>query len=163
MSALGSVFLGDVQRQRILSTSTPPSSPPPNLSPSAVSHFPDVLTPSMANKKEKNTPSQISPTLSLDLRIRWLETLLYGTKQDGKPRVLENSHASLLRGIEDLQHKIDNVVQGNESLQRFMDHCEISSLPFSGTGLIRVRRAACPSTNTVIRAVWYHPHLTTAI
>ncbi|KAK7687629.1 hypothetical protein QCA50_008843 [Cerrena zonata] len=123
MSALGSIFLGDVQRQRILASSTPPSSPPPSVSPSAISHFPDILNLSPKHR-DQPAPSQISPALSLDLRVRWLETLLFGAKQDCKTRGVEISNPSLLRGIEDLQHKIDTIVQGNDGLRRFMEHYE---------------------------------------
>jgi len=100
MSALGSVFLGDVQRHRILS-STPPSSPPLNGEAPAASseHLEDVLesldgTESPAKTSTSPTdptrtradqphaaPTTIDPVLSLELRLRWLEALLLGVRQ----------------------------------------------------------------------------------
>ena len=141
MSALGSVFLGDFQRQRILS-STPPSSPPPSVSPSTMSHFPDsdILGPA-PSKRDQPPPSHISPTLSLDLRIRWLETLLFGAKQDNKARKLEASASSLLRGIEELRHRVDTIVQGNEGLRRFMDHCKDTTTEL-GTPILTFRQTS---------------------
>ncbi|TCD69105.1 hypothetical protein EIP91_008747 [Steccherinum ochraceum] len=122
MTGFGSVFLGDVQRSRILSTSTPPSSPPPDLSPSAQQftgiHF-DSLD-EMENPTEP--PTTIAPALSMDLRIRWLETLVNGTKQGA------NSHGrtnvSLVRGVEELKRRLDGIVHSSEGLRRFMDHYE---------------------------------------
>ncbi|KAH8103906.1 hypothetical protein BXZ70DRAFT_1005463 [Cristinia sonorae] len=123
-TGFGSVFLGDFQRQRILSTSTPPSSPPPDISPST-QHFSDIAIDTI-DEMDTPAPSQppptIPPALSLDLRIRWLETLVYGTKQTTKAQ--DAQHVSLVRGVEDLQRKLDSIVHSSEGLRRFIDHYE---------------------------------------
>ena len=77
-------------------------------------------------EEESKKPPVISPALSLDLRIRWLETLLYGARQEGMERkhVQAKSGESLTRRAEELQHKLDEVLQANDGLRRFMEHCE---------------------------------------
>ncbi|KAG5634510.1 hypothetical protein H0H81_001703 [Sphagnurus paluster] len=139
MASIGSVFLGDVQRHRILSnTSTPPSSPPPSSPPpSSISAvFPSRPSPksqaqprrnmSMESEIEKPTPpASIDPALALDLRLRWLEALLLGvnTARDkkGKDRQpAELAGSTLSRTAEDLQRRLDAVVEGNDGLKRFM-------------------------------------------
>lgn len=73
-------------------------------------------------------PPPVPPTLSLDLRLRWLEALLLGARPD----VAERKHAetkagqTVARSVEDLQRKLDMIVQGNDGLRKFMDHCNYS-------------------------------------
>ncbi|KAI0759202.1 hypothetical protein BD413DRAFT_289026 [Trametes elegans] len=134
MTAIGSVFLGDVQRQRVLSSSTPPSSPPPNLGSNGAPHsFSDVdLDDTDDNQPYHPAPPSISPALSLELRLRWLETLLFGAKhgaveQAAKPganidKLKEGE--SLTRRAEELQRRLDSVVQNSDGLKRFMDRYE---------------------------------------
>jgi hypothetical protein len=111
MSAqIGSVFLGDVQRQRILSP-TPPSSPDP----APAKKFVPTKQPSTSQK-----PPTITPELSLELRLRWLEALLYGVKPKDKP--LEKGE-TLLRNAQHIQKRLDDLVQNNDSLRKFMDQC----------------------------------------
>ncbi|EJF63995.1 hypothetical protein DICSQDRAFT_159938 [Dichomitus squalens LYAD-421 SS1] len=135
MSHIGSVFLGDVQRHRHLSTSTPPSSPPPNVGSSATFSFSDVDLDDADQQKPPATqvaPPSISPALSLELRLRWLETLLFGAKHDvpeqsGKGGVKAEKlkdGESLTRRAEDLQRRLDSVAQSNDALKRFMDRYE---------------------------------------
>lgn len=81
-------------------------------------HF-DTIIATAPNPTEP--PPTIAPALSLDLRIRWLETLVYGTKQSGKGH--ERTSASLLRGVEELQRRLDAIVHSSEGLRRFMEHC----------------------------------------
>ncbi|KAI0925049.1 hypothetical protein AcW2_005746 [Taiwanofungus camphoratus] len=129
---IGSVFLGDVQRrQRLLSSSTPPSSPPPHLSPSSMmSSFHDLDFDIPKETRPNVTRPTVPPELSLDLRLRWLETLLYGSRSDGherkdRPKGPElKSGDTLTRRAEELQRKLDSVVQSNEGLRKFMDHYE---------------------------------------
>jgi len=106
MSAIGSVFLGDFQRHRILSSSTPPSSPPPDQMNVAfasqsleqlVEPLDDVeselsseqltaaVTP-LLQPEPSTVPPVIDSALSLELRLRWLEALLLGVRQDAKDR-----------------------------------------------------------------------------
>ena len=111
MSAqIGSVFLGDVQRHRILSP-TPPSSPDPV----PTKKFVPAKQPSTSQK-----PPTITPQLSLELRVRWLEALLYGVKAKEKP--LEKGE-TLLRNAQQIQKRLDYLVQNNDSLRKFMYQC----------------------------------------
>lgn len=139
---IGSVFLGDVQRHRLLSGSTPPSSPPPpSLSPSSTAAQP---FPSEVYESPKQSPATIpppppptiEPVQSLELRLRWLEALLYGVKPEktvnhhrrGSPGTHDKAHGlkngeTLVRSTEELQRKLNAVVEGNDGLRRFMSHC----------------------------------------
>ena len=111
MSAhIGSVFLGDVQRRRILSP-TPPSSPDPVQA----KKFLPAKQPPTSQK-----PPTITPELSLELRLRWLEALLHGAKPKDKP--LEKGE-TLLRSAQQIQKRLDGLVQNNDSLRKFMDQC----------------------------------------
>lgn len=130
MSHIGSVFLGDVQRQQRI-FGTPPSSPPGHpQSPRKYSPSPEPLSLPMDNPPPSTAPPlpKISSEVSLDLRVRWLETLLYGSKQDPKERRGTRADAknstTLVRGVEDLQNRLSAIVQTNEGLKRFIDHCE---------------------------------------
>lgn len=134
MTAIGSVFLGDVQRHRLLSTSTPPSSPPPHLTANGALHsFSDVDLDDLDDGKPPTAaPPSISPMLSLELRLRWLETLLFGAKHDtpeqaakagAKVEKLKDGD-TLARRAEGLQRRLDSVVQNSDGLKRFVDRCE---------------------------------------
>jgi hypothetical protein len=141
MAAIGSVFLGDIQQRlhRIASASSasPPSSPSPGQSPSAMTnllHIPPIHSvPSSTAAKtapDADTLPGIRPVLSLELRLRWLEAILLGIRQDAKDRKGKDKvHAlksgeSLLRVAEDIQTRLDAIVQSNDGLRRFMDHCQ---------------------------------------
>ena len=116
MSAqIGSVFLGDVQKHRILSP-TPPSSPDP----APTKKFAPAKQSPMPQK-----PPTITPELSLELRLRWLEALLYGVKSKDKP--LEKGE-TLLRNAQQVQKRLDDLVQNNDSLRKFMDQCACPSI-----------------------------------
>lgn len=154
MSHIGSVFLGDVQRHRHLSTSTPPSSPPPNatVGPGATYSFSDVDLDDTDQAKPPGTqpaPPSISPALSLELRLRWLETLLFGAKHDlqeqsgkggAKAEKLRDGE-TLTRRAEELQRRLDGVAQSNDALKRFMDRCECANSNWSCA-------PHCPCSNT---------------
>ncbi|EMD38823.1 hypothetical protein CERSUDRAFT_151496 [Gelatoporia subvermispora B] len=73
------------------------------------------------------TPPSIPPVLSLDLRLRWLETLLFGaspenSKDTAKAHAALKEADTLTRRTEELQRKVDTIVQGNEGLRKFMEH-----------------------------------------
>lgn len=136
---IGSVFLGDVQRQRILSTSTPPSSPPPlstHSSSPPVAPMSSLTHPELLDdidEEMQKPPSSILPEISLDLRLRWLETLLFGAhpvsvqqsrKSVGSTTPDAKNHVPLVRGVEDLQRRLATIVHSSEGLKRFMDHYE---------------------------------------
>ena len=125
---IGSVFLGDVQRQRILSP-TPPSSPDPT----ATKKFVPTKQSSTLQK-----PPAISPELSLELRLRWLEALLYGVKQKDKPLA---KGETLLRNAQQIQKKLEDIVQNNDSLRKFMGQCTR-------------RSPAPPSTTHLTVSIW---------
>lgn len=110
MSHIGSVFLGDVQR-RFLSSSTPPISPPPTQLEQAPVILPQVDGPA------------IDPMLSLQLRLRWLEALLYGVRADAKDKPLRKG-ATLLRSAQQIQSRLDALVSNNDSLRKYMEHCK---------------------------------------
>lgn len=139
MSHIGSVFLGDVQRQQRI-FGTPPSSPSAYTASQRYIPSPEPLSLQMAEGEQQLSvpPPTISPEVSLDLRVRWLETLLFGSKQDAKERRNaipsraneSKSSPTLVRGVEDLQQRMSSIVQSNEGLKRFMDHCASLSLPF---------------------------------
>ncbi|KAH9928781.1 hypothetical protein B0H21DRAFT_119357 [Amylocystis lapponica] len=126
MTAIGSVFLGDVQRHRLLSSSTPPSSPPPTMSPSAMSSLYELDFDLPDEVRPRVDQPTIPPELSLDLRLRWLETLLFGARQSGEKahgHELKNGD-TLARRAEELQRKMDGIVQSNDGLRKFMEHYE---------------------------------------
>ncbi|KAJ6610211.1 hypothetical protein B0H10DRAFT_2166111 [Mycena sp. CBHHK59/15] len=132
MASIGSVFLGDSRRRRVLSstasnsTGTPPSSPPPSSMSSVFSPLPSPA-PTMEKTQSKRSPSVIEPALSLELRLRWLEAILLGVKQDardrrGKEREKLTHGETLIRTAEDLQKRLTTIVDSNDGLKRFMDH-----------------------------------------
>lgn len=169
MSAIGSVFLGDFQRHRIISSTPPPSSPPPSQlghqmsvasasqsleelvepddvqSELSAEHPTTAVTPS-AQLEPSTAPPIIDPALSLELRLRWLEALLLGVRQDardrkGKDRVPELKHGeTLIRLAEDVQRRLDNVIQSNDGLQRFMSkydlHAHLLTAAFALSGVL---------------------------
>ncbi|KAF8159434.1 hypothetical protein B0H34DRAFT_796679 [Crassisporium funariophilum] len=180
---VGSVFLGDFQRLRHLSSSshsTPPSSPPLTGSiyhSGALPHSPllpifsggidtDIdMDPSELPavgsgrwKQSGNTmehesaPGKIDPLIALELRLRWLEALILGVKQDlgkdkkGKAKEDYSSAAAaaanlkhgqtLTRLTETVQQKLNKAVEGNDGLKRFMDSYDQHAhllVPSSGT------------------------------
>ena len=90
-------------------------------------------------------PASIDPVLALDLRLRWLEAIVLGVgsslKVTGKGRATGNFNKAqtqteqlknneTLAGLaENVQRKLDGVVEGNEGLGRFMAQC--MAIPFS--------------------------------
>ncbi|KAJ6591549.1 hypothetical protein DFH09DRAFT_907617 [Mycena vulgaris] len=132
MASIGSVFLGDSKRRRVLSstasnsTGTPPSSPPPTSMSSIFSALPSP-PPTIPETQSKGSPSVIEPALSLELRLRWLEAIILGVKQDtrdrkGKERENLSHGETLIRSAEDLQKRLNGIVNSNDGLKRFMDH-----------------------------------------
>ncbi|KAJ7334126.1 hypothetical protein DFH08DRAFT_880222 [Mycena albidolilacea] len=138
-SAIGSVFLGDKTRRRVLSstsTGTPPSSPPP-ISPSSMSGLFSAIPGSSqwpptipeTRSEPKSQPPVVDSALSLELRLRWLEAILLGVKQEfgsggrkGKERDNLSHGETLLRSAEDVQKRLIGIVNSNDGLKRFMDH-----------------------------------------
>lgn len=117
MANIGSVFLGDSKRIRVLSgsMSTPPSSPPPTSMSGVFTGLPSLPV--------------IDPVLSLELRLRWVEAILLGVKPDARDKKGKESEKlasaeTLSRAAEDIQRRLDTVIEGNDSLKRFMEHCK---------------------------------------
>ena len=76
------------------------------------------------------------PVLSLELRLRWLEAIILGVRQDVKDRSKGREKLgelkqgdTLIRLADDVQSRLDIAIQGNDGLKRFMDHCV--SLPLN--------------------------------
>ena len=120
MNVLGSVFLGDAVRHRAYSPtiSSPPTSPAP--------------APVSGTKPLGSSRTAIDPELSLELRIRWLECLLHGVRQEtkrtkGRKSAGTNERDESKKGemlvlkAEEVQRKLDRIVQGNDGLRKFMD------------------------------------------
>ncbi|KAF9466065.1 hypothetical protein BDZ94DRAFT_1188032 [Collybia nuda] len=139
MANIGSVFLGDFQRLRVLSSSTPPSSPPPSSISGVIPQSPPITQPDPDTITQGRTamepskpalPSTIEPALALELRLRWLEAILKGVKQDTRDRKgkEKEKHWELKQGetltriAEDIQKRLNTVVEGNDGLKRFIDH-----------------------------------------
>jgi hypothetical protein len=136
MANIGSVFLGDVQRNRLRSSastpgSTPPSSPPPvSLTSHGPIHspFPDLIH----EQGKGKPPSQhyLAPMQSLELRVRWLEAILYGAKHDESLAGLRERKPGLKRGetliraAESTQQRMNDIASTYDVLRRFIGHYE---------------------------------------
>jgi hypothetical protein len=73
-------------------------------------------------------PASITPLVSLELRVRWLEALVMGVKPTpdtgkAKAKVEELSQISLVRRTEDVQKKLDEALEENDGLRRFVNSC----------------------------------------
>ncbi|KAK0467040.1 uncharacterized protein EV420DRAFT_1758916 [Desarmillaria tabescens] len=153
MANIGSVFLGDSKRIRVLSSSsTPPSSPP--LSGSSMSAIlagtsptqSPAQSPPPASTSFKSSPAakerRIDPALSLELRLRWLEAIVFGVKHDRKGKEKERVHGdqTLIRAAETLQRTLDTIVENNDGLKRFMSryeqHAHLLTPSFALAGLL---------------------------
>lgn len=125
MSVLGSVFLGDAQRHLGLSPPTSPATSPPSNAPSFSSNMNAVNNGALdVVGTESASLLPIDPALSLELRVRWLEVLLLGVKQEQSASAAKASKTTLVRGAEELHGKLDEVTQANDGLRKFMDRCE---------------------------------------
>jgi len=101
-------------------------------------------------------PGKVDPLLALELRLRWLEVLIVGMKQemgkDKKGKAREEyagvnaaaAAASLKHGetltriAETVQTKLEKVVEGNEGLKRFMDNCTCGPLSTTFDGFLHL-------------------------
>ena len=85
--------------------------------------------------EDTKKPTPIDSRLSLELRLRWLEVLLLGVKHDSwdrdahassdaTPRQTRPDGESLVKRAEEVQKKLDKVVDANDGLKKFIDRCE---------------------------------------
>jgi len=94
-------------------------------------------------------PGKVDPVLALELRLRWLEALVVGMKQqdagrDRKGKTKEDTYAgasvaaaataaglkhgeTLSHLTEAVQKEFDKVVDSSEGLRKFIDNCEWTS------------------------------------
>lgn len=187
MVVLGSVFLGDAHQHRLFPT-TPPTSPPPiGDSPLRIQqqalrlpntpYMSDSIDDIDSSPQERIAPlppeaeviPSISPELSLELRLRWLEALLFGVRQelaresrgnrklDSKDEAAKR--ATLLRRAEEIQHSLNSVIQNHEGIRKFMDRCKFPSRLSYGFRLhsneIENRRTVRPIFNTGLLNIWH--------
>jgi hypothetical protein len=154
MANIGSVFLGDVQRLRLKSSgstpsSTPPSSPPPTQSASrpGPTSLPSLAT-ALPPEESISHEHHLGPTQSLELRVRWLEALIYGAKHDGplaaglherKPELKRGE--TLLRAAEHTHRRMNDVASTHDPLRKFISQCELlPPLPIDTQSDFRARR-----------------------
>ena len=99
-------------------------------------------------------PKALDPAQALELRLRWLEALLFGVRagRDGKEKLVEKAGAggeTLVRSAGELQRRMDEIIQAHDSLRRFVDHCECLS-----TTLERILESHNTSTHSHRSAAW---------
>ena len=124
-SILGSVFLGDGTKQRVMSSPTsPPTSPSAYAQGFTRALSPTASTSSKLSQQLISPPPPIDPELSLELRIRWLESLLIGMRQDASQVLKNREGETLIHGAEEVQRRLDSVVENNDALRKFVDRCE---------------------------------------
>jgi hypothetical protein len=175
MANIGSVFLGDVQRNRLRSSgstpaSTPPSSPPPTSLTSCAATHPPPATTTLANPDsilERGNPTpqpHLVPEQSLELRVRWLEAILHGAKYEEPLAGLRERRPGLKRGetlvraAEHAHRRMDDIASNYDVLRRFIGHCELllpSPLQLNSQ---QSRRAACAILDSRLCTVWHAPN-----
>lgn len=162
MASIGSVFLGDVQRNRLRSSdSTPPSSPPPAIptlgstAHSPPTTGPDGAFPDPIQEQEISLPPHLAPTQSLELRVRWLEAILYGAKHDQslagmrerQPEIKRGE--TLIRATENAQRRMNDMASSYDVLRRFIGHCESRSPPTSPSSAARLMTTQMNSMHNI--------------
>ncbi|KAF8495573.1 hypothetical protein F5888DRAFT_1925399 [Russula emetica] len=125
--------IGDLQRYRLPSSESTPNSTPPSSPPSAAhtSHVTTRLPTDSTLAREKPTPQpELSPAQSLELRIRWLEAILYGAQRDESLAGLRERKPELRRGetlilaAEHVQRRMNDIANTYDVLRRFIGHYE---------------------------------------
>ena len=116
-----------------------------------------------------HTSGKVDPVLALELRLRWLEALILGMKQDiskdrkGKAREEYAGMAAvapfkagdtLTRLAETVQNKLDKTVEDNEGLKRFMDHCAFLRVTQEAWTDICSRRPECAPLDAILCPSW---------
>ena len=84
---------------------------------------------SLPEGRDPTGPTHIDPVLSLELRLRWLEALLLGVRQDTRDRKAKEWPSKLKPGetliqlAENVQRRLDSVVESNDGLKKFIHQC----------------------------------------
>jgi hypothetical protein len=79
--------------------------------------------------RDPTGPTHIDPVLSLELRLRWLEALLLGVRQDTRDRKGRDKPSELKPGDSlvqlagNVQRRLNAVVESNDGLKKFMHQC----------------------------------------
>lgn len=77
--------------------------------------------------------------LSLELRLRWLEAILLGVKQGGRRQDLKHGE-TLVRAADDIQRRLNTVVDGHEGLRKFVQnydqHAHLLTPSFALSGVL---------------------------
>lgn len=126
---------GDVQCSHLRPSGSTPSltslsSPPPAEHTSRVTtHLPTDSTSTQAWENPTAQP-ELSPAQSLELRIRWLEAILYGAQRDEslaglrerKPELRRGE--TLIRAAEHVHRRMNDIANTYDVLRRFIGHYE---------------------------------------
>jgi len=147
MNVLGSFFLGDAHHMRLKSSSTsPPISPTPSIS------FNGAHSQQNPGGFRFGIDPNIPPELSLELRVRWLEALVNGIKDNRRGRNAQNRDAgeegadeseerrarinpegigergeTIARKLEEIQTRLGSIVEQNETMKLFLKHYDSSN------------------------------------
>ena len=127
---------------------SPPTSPPPTDIASMLSSTDHPESYDVKTVKSDIKQVEIDPITALELRVRWLEAIVFGTKQDQHAKEKEKekdakrvrfseknvkqdsgSGEPLVKMAWDIQRRLDTVVNSNEGLKRFMSQCAFPSSP----------------------------------
>jgi len=103
-------------------------------------------------------PTKIDPLIALELRLRWLEALILGVKQDLGGASLKHGE-TVSRLAEMVQRKLNKAVQGNEGLTKFMDQYD-QHAPFLMPSFVLSEAVPDPPTYDKMSAEQVEAYLT---
>jgi hypothetical protein len=105
--------------------------------------------------------SGITPELSLELRVRWIEALVNGVKNDRRnprartdddegedtrrrlerknPEGIGERGETIARKLEEIQARLNSIVEQNETMKLFLKHCKSSVSIGSITSLTTIQ------------------------
>jgi hypothetical protein len=117
----------------------------------------------------QRTPSlHLAPMQSLELRIRWLEALLYGSRHDDslaglrEPKPELKHGETLIRAAEHAHRRMNDIASTYDVLRKFISHCKTFSyhLPCCQIQQIttQTRRTACAILDSYLRPLWHAPN-----
>ncbi|KAL1723042.1 hypothetical protein EV715DRAFT_191543 [Schizophyllum commune] len=117
----------------------PPAHTPPPTSPLRATYQPQPQPPQPLPPPEKAHAAVIDPVLSLELRLRWLEAILLGVKQNTRRNDLKHNE-TLVRAADDIQRRLNTIVEGNEGLKKFVQnydqHAHLLTPAFALSGVL---------------------------